>query len=248
VASRGIPGPEHEQGYGYQFWRCTHGAYRADGAFGQLCVVMPDQEAVLATNGGVGLGSYPRILELAWEHLIPAMAPGPLPPDPVAARALADRLAGLRLPPAAGERSSPVAAALSGRTFTVAANPDGIEAVGFDFRGDGATLAIRHAGGEQCVRCGFGRWAHDPGAAIPVPTMFRAEPVRNVPPPMPMAASGAWTDERTYVVRFWWRGTAFGRTLTCRFAGERVTIAQEQNVSFGPSARATLEGRLVASA
>ena len=55
-------------------------------------------------------------------------------------------------------------------------------------------------------------------------------------------------DERTYVARFWWRGTPFGRTLTCRFAGDEVTIGQEQNVSFGPTARATLEGRLLASA
>ncbi|WP_052098402.1 serine hydrolase domain-containing protein [Paenibacillus stellifer] len=34
---------EWSQGYGYQFWRCKHGAYRADGAFGQLCVVMREQ-------------------------------------------------------------------------------------------------------------------------------------------------------------------------------------------------------------
>ncbi|MBW7461807.1 serine hydrolase, partial [Paenibacillus sepulcri] len=34
------------QGYGYQFWRCRHGVYRGDGAFGQFCIVMPEQDAV----------------------------------------------------------------------------------------------------------------------------------------------------------------------------------------------------------
>jgi CubicO group peptidase (beta-lactamase class C family) len=29
------PKSDWEQGYGYQFWRCRHGAYRGDGAFGQ---------------------------------------------------------------------------------------------------------------------------------------------------------------------------------------------------------------------
>ncbi len=29
------------QGYGYQFWRCRHDAYRGDGAFGQYCIVLP---------------------------------------------------------------------------------------------------------------------------------------------------------------------------------------------------------------
>ena len=42
-----------EQGYGYQFWRCRHGACRADGAFGQFCLVMPAQDAVLATTAAL---------------------------------------------------------------------------------------------------------------------------------------------------------------------------------------------------
>jgi hypothetical protein len=50
------------------------------------------------------------------------------------------------------------------------------------------------------------------GAAVPALTMFRAEPVRVAPSSPPVSASGAWADERTYLVRFWWRGTAFGRT------------------------------------
>ncbi len=36
------------QGYGYQFWRCKPGFYRGDGAYGQYCIVMPEQDAVLA--------------------------------------------------------------------------------------------------------------------------------------------------------------------------------------------------------
>ena len=40
--------PDWEQGYGYQFWRCRHGAYRGDGAFGQFCLVLPEQDAVVA--------------------------------------------------------------------------------------------------------------------------------------------------------------------------------------------------------
>jgi CubicO group peptidase (beta-lactamase class C family) len=42
-----------EQGYGYQFWRCQHNGYRGDGAFGQYCVILPDQDAVIAITSGV---------------------------------------------------------------------------------------------------------------------------------------------------------------------------------------------------
>jgi CubicO group peptidase (beta-lactamase class C family) len=37
-----------EQGYCYQMWRARHNAYRGDGAFGQFCLILPDQDAVIA--------------------------------------------------------------------------------------------------------------------------------------------------------------------------------------------------------
>ncbi len=42
------PLSDWSQGYGYQFWRCRHNAYRGDGAFGQYCVVLPEKKAVIA--------------------------------------------------------------------------------------------------------------------------------------------------------------------------------------------------------
>ena len=47
------PNSDWDQGYGYQFWRCRNGAYRGDGAFGQYCIVMPEQDAVVAITSGV---------------------------------------------------------------------------------------------------------------------------------------------------------------------------------------------------
>ena len=47
------PNSDWDQGYGYQFWRCRHGAYRGDGAFGQYCIVLPEQDAVIAITSGV---------------------------------------------------------------------------------------------------------------------------------------------------------------------------------------------------
>ena len=55
-----------QMGYGYQFWRCLHGAYRADGAFGQLVVVMPEQDAVFVSTSGY---SEQPVLEHLWALL-----------------------------------------------------------------------------------------------------------------------------------------------------------------------------------
>jgi CubicO group peptidase (beta-lactamase class C family) len=58
------------RGYGFQFWRCRHDAYRADGAFGQYVVVMPDHDAVIAMTGGLSDMQLP--LEAIWRELMPA--------------------------------------------------------------------------------------------------------------------------------------------------------------------------------
>ena len=70
------PKSDWDQGYGYQFWRCRHGAYRGDGAFGQFCVVLPEQDAVIAITSGVK--DMQAVLNLVWDKLLPAMKPSPL--------------------------------------------------------------------------------------------------------------------------------------------------------------------------
>ena len=56
-------------GYGYQTWRNTIGGFRADGAWGQMIVVLPEKNAVIAaranlTNHQVELWSF-------WDLLVP---------------------------------------------------------------------------------------------------------------------------------------------------------------------------------
>ena len=68
-------------GYGFQFWRCQpEGVYRGDGAFGQYCIVMPKQDAVLAINASTG-GNLQAMPNAIWEHLLAAMQDQPLPQD-----------------------------------------------------------------------------------------------------------------------------------------------------------------------
>jgi CubicO group peptidase (beta-lactamase class C family) len=99
-AASGTTNPDWQQGYGYQFWRCRHGAYRGDGAFGQFCLVLSEQETVLAITGGVA--DMQSVLNLVWQHLLPALGSEPLPEDADGAGRLADRLASLRMAPVAG--------------------------------------------------------------------------------------------------------------------------------------------------
>ena len=74
------PKSDWDQGYGYQFWRCRHGAYRGDGAFGQYCIVLPEQDAVIAITSGVK--NMQAVLNLVWDKLLPALERGQAAPRP----------------------------------------------------------------------------------------------------------------------------------------------------------------------
>ncbi|MGE5498838.1 MAG: serine hydrolase domain-containing protein, partial [Syntrophothermus sp.] len=68
------------QGYCYKFWRCRHNAFRADGAYGQFIVVMPEQDAVIAfTSESSNLQGE---LNLVWDYLLPAIHNDEITADP----------------------------------------------------------------------------------------------------------------------------------------------------------------------
>jgi len=75
----GAENGDWNQGYGYQFWRCKpDGVYRGDGAFGQYCIVMPNENAVVAITSNVDMG---RIMNIIWEILYPALGENNPPSD-----------------------------------------------------------------------------------------------------------------------------------------------------------------------
>ena len=90
-------GEDWAQGYGFQFWRCTHGAFRGDGRAGQLCVVMPEQDAVVAVTAEAS--AFPQEMEAIWA-LLPALVGMPLPEDPAAVAELRARVGRLVAHPA----------------------------------------------------------------------------------------------------------------------------------------------------
>lgn len=123
--------PDWKQGYGYQFWRCQiQDSYRGDGAFGQYCIVLPEQDAVLAIQSGID--DMQMVLTDVWEILLPGMKQS-VSQNPELQSALEDRLSKLVYKTPSGKISQPVAAEISGRVFEVAENTAGITKLCFNF-------------------------------------------------------------------------------------------------------------------
>ncbi|WP_328744476.1 beta-lactamase family protein [Streptomyces sp. NBC_00285] len=208
-----------QQGYGFQFWMSRHG-YRGDGAYGQFCVVLPEQDAVLAiTSETVDMQ---RVLELAWVHLLPAFAAGPLPGHEAADAALADRLTHLALPPADG-KADPAGRAEEGETCFA---PHGGSCT------DQPTLTAVEVGPGGRVtlvddgdRLELGLGAGEAGWTV-------------VDEPVPVAVSGGWTDEETLAVDVAFLETPHHLLVTCSLADRTFTARwRTQPLHAGPLRR-----------
>lgn len=208
-----------EQGYGFQFWMARHG-YRGDGAFGQFCVVLPGQDAVLAITSETV--EMQRVLDLVWEHLLPACGPGPLSGRDAADAALAHRLTRLALPPAEGEAVTGGPAEEGEVVFT----PHG----GVCAEQPSLTSVEVAPGGRLTLVDDGDRLELGPGAGESGWTV--------VDEPVPVAVSGGRTDAETLVIDVAFLETPHHLVVTCSL-GDRTFTARwrTQPLHGGPLRR-----------
>ena len=220
------PESDWDQGYGYQFWRCRNGLYRGDGAFGQYCIVMEEQDAVLAITSGTR--DMQGIMNLVWDKLLPAMQQKRLKADKAACTKLESTLAGLMIRPQQGG-GAPADAALTGKRFVFPPNDQKIEATALEFGNGPVTLVLKYDGIEQRIVCGKGDWRQGRMGY----TALADQPV---------AVSGAWTGEGVYTVKLCFYETPFIVTGSLKFADGHLLYDAEYNVSFGPTRKPQLVG------
>lgn len=145
------------QGYGRQFWRCVpDNVYRGDGAFGQLCVVMPDQDAVMAVTAG--LGDMQAELNAIWALIDEGGFDYKGGEGDEALRALNDKLSSLALPIDGGKCYRELAD-FSGRSYQLPGNMFDFAELKFTFGEDSDVIHIKNFdGSEYDLSLGHGYW------------------------------------------------------------------------------------------
>jgi CubicO group peptidase (beta-lactamase class C family) len=229
VSNGSNPDSDWDQGYGFQFWRSRHNAWRGDGAFGQYCVVMPDQDTVVAITSGVR--DMQAVLNVIWDRLLPALHEKALPTNTAGSDRLKQRLAKLQLPTAQGRKDAPGSTRVMGRTFVFPANDRKLEAITLQPAAGTTTirLVLQIDGAEHEFPCGHQTWQTGRGR-------FGAFPDE------PVAGSHAWDSNDVCVVRLCAYETPFVATLRLAFDENQLTLDSEQNVAFGPTKHPQLTG------
>ncbi|WP_238161454.1 serine hydrolase domain-containing protein [Kribbella antibiotica] len=208
--------PDSQQGYGFQIWRGRHNTYRADGAFGQFILVLPEHDAVLAVTSAAS--DMQAELELFWEHLLPALDGKEVP--------VVARPEQLELPAPSGS----VPQGGDGTTYTFKDNPGFLESVRWDADGSAYLTFFNFFKFEQdkAAEDGYGfaagDWHEQPG--LPSGGVAGTETERVV-----TSAAG---DGDTLVGTIRWLAGPHAAEFRCRISEGRMTVDVRLNVSFAP--------------
>lgn len=209
------------EGYGYQFWRCRHNAFRGDGAFGQYCLVMPDQDAVIAITAG--LQNMQQVLDLIWEELLPNMQS-----DRIHATETIN-FANPSMPKAPGSSSSPLASQLNGHVWELTENPGRFSQATFSFDKSGVTVELGAGEMTETLTAGYGKWRYG---------QIRLEN----DPPRRYAASAGWLASGELQIFICCYEQPFNIVLKCLFEQEKLIMEMEFNVTFWSGPWPTVHG------
>jgi len=237
VSNGSNPDNDWEQGYGYQFWRCRHGAYRGDGACGQFCIVLPEQDAVIVVTSGVS--DMAGLLNQLWDTLLPAFQKGSLKANALARQRLEQRLLKLQVRMPSGNTTATLAPQVLGKTFRFPANDRGLESLTLETSGSKGWLLTRTIGGKtESLRCGYGRWMTGRGHLGDSPR----GPVGALEEES-LGASAAWTSDDTWTVKICARGTPFQTIHHLKFSEQDLTLSTLSPIRLGGKPATPLQGR-----
>jgi CubicO group peptidase (beta-lactamase class C family) len=211
ISTEDEPTPDWQQGYGFQFWLSRHG-YRGDGAYGQFCLVLPEQDAVVAITAATT--EMQLLLNAVWQHLLPAF--DDVPGDGSGDRALADRLVALALPiPAAAPEPLGPRSDWSGARFTpaggVCLDQPTLTSVEMVDSEHGWSLMLVENGSRLFARVGTENWvtsdATGPNGAVT------------------LSVAGGWTDPDTLRADVIFLETPHRLVVTCSRASRTFTAS-----------------------
>ena len=232
VSNGDSPDSDWTQGYGFQFWRSRHNMYRADGAFGQFCIVMPQHNAILAMTSGTR--DMQGILNAVWEYILPGLdaEPEPLAESSQTTADLKERLTHLSMPfPKTLAVEPTTAARISNLNMQFEENTLHVNEASFTFEQDRCTFAVRDDKGTQhVIHCGLTDWIISE-SSLWLPVSAR------------VAVRGGWTDEHTFVMVWQYIETPFRQTMTCDFHPDEAGVSIQVDQSFWTEQSKQLHGR-----
>jgi len=219
-----------EQGYCYQMWRCRHNAFRADGAFGQFIIIMPDKDAVVAITAETP--DMQNEIDLVWKYLLPAMSDDKLADDKTNDAILKKKLSALALEVPA-KNASVLEKELSGKTFSFDTNERHIKNVSFLFKDGTCHVTLKTDTAAYDLDYGAGKWVQGTTAKAGPNLLFAAKENYRSLKPFKIDGAYTWKDEHTLQLTLRYIESPHTETFLCHFDNNNISINAENSYDYG---------------
>jgi CubicO group peptidase (beta-lactamase class C family) len=218
------------QGYCYQMWRCRHDAFRADGAYGQFIIMMPEEDAVIAITAETP--NMQEEINLIWNYLLPAIHKGKLPADKANETRLQQTLSSLALPPLT-ETTNASISALAGQTFTMESNDMHLQEISFMFKNGICEMTIKQGDLLYPLSFGEGNWQLGNTPMHGPYLLSRAKSNLSLIPIFKIAGSYNWIDNQTLQLALRYIESPHAEKITCHVDQKNLTLVLQNSFDYG---------------
>jgi CubicO group peptidase (beta-lactamase class C family) len=232
-------------GYGYQFWLNPPGGYRADGAFGQYCMILPDEDAVVAITSESP--ATKTTMQMVWDILVPEMkAPAALPKDQAAQDSLKQTLGALAYEPPKYSATSLLSQMIEFKEYVLEPNPFNAKSVSFRFANNTCVFILKTEGKPDIVIThGIQKWIREGNLKPEAHSLFS---LRRIDFDSIVAASATWISDNALLLTWRFIETVHGDSLTFTFEGDNMTnvnirfLFSANRLNKQPDDRADIKG------
>lgn len=205
------------QGYGYQMWRSRHNSYRADGAFGQYILVLPEVDGVIVVTSETS--DMQGLLDLIWKYLLPAYGEtGKTDLN------LSQKLNDLALAPLNSEGNRKMEKVISGKVYEIETENQIVDSFSVEFSKGICRFVLSSTGNNYSFSLGSGEWILAETDRKGPNLFYFAQNQLEGLAPFKVAGSFAWKDAKTLQIKLKYYESPHTETILITFEGDEAEI------------------------
>jgi len=205
------------QGYGYQMWRSRYNSYRADGAFGQYILILPELNGVIVITSETS--DMQGLLDLVWKYLLPAFDS-----DDSSEKNLAGNLTNFSLPPLKSKSNKKLENTISKNAYSIENHYNIVNKFNVKFLKSSSKLTLKVGEESHEFLLGSGEWILGT-TKRKGPNLFHfAQNQLEGLSPFKVAGSYAWKDAQTLEIKLKYYESPHTETILITFRGDQAEI------------------------
>ena len=214
------------EGYGYQMWICEYPtSVRADGAYGQQIVIVPEKDMVVVITQCSTMDGK-KYRQPIWE-MVKKVKDEPLPPNK-AYDNMKKVLDSYELKYAEGKKKASIS--LPQATYVLSKNNYGWQSVSFSQNRDGIIMNITHEDGKETpITLGYQKWLTTETPSFPAYSVLARGRFTGISGPFHIAGTYGWTKDHQLNIILHYVDWITRLNLKVKFSDNTLNLQIQEN-------------------